>query len=309
MTGPGTLVINNPGNSYTGGTTISGGTVTGAGVVPGPVSVTSAATLAPGSASIPGTLSSGALTLSGATNIIKLSSDPSQTGNGVNDLIQVLGNVSLQGVSTIKIVPLGPLNTTTAYTVLTYAGTQLTSADAAHLQVVSDSPRYTFTMVDSTTPGAIMVSVSGTAANLLWKGGVAGDLTSWDHTTPNWFNLGTSAADTFFNGDITIFDDSATTNRVTVIGTEQPISMTMSNNSRAYTVEGGALAATLLDMEGTAPLMLASTSAPAIVSITHNSGALVLNVQGPASYGLSANISDNGAAREPCFRLPQIRWF
>ena len=72
--------------------------------------------------------------------------------------------------------------------------------------------------------------------------------------------------------------------------------MIMSNNSTAYTVNGGALAATLLDMEGTAPLTLASTNAPAITSITNNSGTLVLNVQGLSSYALAANISDNGNA-------------
>src|SRR5439155_15335847 len=108
-------------------------------------------------------------TMNSATNIMELDRDPTQIGGGFNDLISVAGNLTLNGVTTLKIAPIGPLSTATPYTVITYAGTL--SGGLANLQVVSDNPRYTFTVVDpATTPGSIQVSIGGLAPILLWAG-------------------------------------------------------------------------------------------------------------------------------------------
>ena len=297
MSGPGTLVINGI-NSYSGPTTLNGGTVSGTGSLQGSVTANAGATIAPGTTVTPATFTLGSsLTLNGATNLIKLSSDPTQAGNGVNDLISVNGNVILQNISRIKIVPLGPLSTSSPYTVLQYSGAQLTSADAAHLQVISDSPRYSFTVVDpATTQGTIQVSVTGNAANLRWNGGVTANPTAWDHTTTNWVNTGTSALDSFFSGDAVLFNDISATNLVTIVGTETPTTTTMSNNAVAYTFAGGTLGG-VLDMEGAVPLTLAMTNAPSLLAITNNSGALIFNLTNLASYPITAIVTDSGGAQ------------
>ena len=297
MSGPGTLAINGI-SSYSGATTITGGTVSGTGSVPGAVSVSAAATIAPGVASAPGTLTLGSsLTLNGNTNIIRLSGNPSTVGGGVNDLLVVGGGVSLQGVSTIKIVPLAPLSAAAPYTILQYSGTTLTSADAAHLQVISDSPRYSFTVIDpSTTPGTIQISIAGNAANLLWRGGVAANPTAWDNATTNWFNTATSALDLFYSSDATTFDDSGATNLVTVVGSELSASILMSNSALDYTFTGGTLSGPL-DLEGAGSLTLQMTNAPSFTTITANAGKLIFNIQGLSSYPLIAPISDNGGGQ------------
>lgn len=299
MAGPGTLAINGA-NNYSGATTITGGTVIGTGSIQGAVSVSPAATIAPGSTIAPGTLTLGSsLTLNADTNIFRLSGNPNTVGSGVNDLLVVNGNVSLQGVSTIMIVPVAPLSVAAPYTILQYSGTPLTTGDAAHLHVISASPRYSFTVVDpATTPGTIQISVSGNAANLRWNGGVAASPTAWDNVTTNWLNTGTSALDLFYSGDATTFNDSAATNLVTIVGTQQPASILMANSSLPYTFTGGTLSLSgTLDLEGTGSLTLQMSNAPNINAITANAGKMIFNFQGGGSFPIAAAISDNGGGQ------------
>jgi fibronectin-binding autotransporter adhesin len=298
LPGPGTVVISGP-NGYSGTTAITGGTVMGTGTIQGTVSVSSAATIEPGAALVPGTLNIGfnSLALNACTNIIKLSGNPAVVGGGVNDLIADAGNLNLSGVTTVQIIPLAPLMSGTPYTIITYSGTPLTSAAAANFHVVSSSPRYSFSVVDpSTTPGSIQILVTGNAANLNWKGGVAGNTTNWDNTTTNWFNTGSSSLDTFFNGDAVTFNDSAVTNLVNVVGSQQPISIEFANNSKAYTITGGTLSGTV-GMDGTGSVTLQTTNAPLFTSLTNNTETLILNVQNLVTYNLAATLSDTGAGQ------------
>ncbi len=295
VAGPGTVDIEG-GSAYTGDTTLSGGTVSGSGSVQGNVTATSAATIAPGSVTVPATLSLGnSLILNGNTNVIKLSSNPFSVGNGVNDLISTLGNLTLENVSTIEVVPLGPLSPDYPYTVLQYGGTNLLSGDAAHLRVISGSPRYSFSVVDpSTTYPYIQFNVVGNAANLVWRGGVVSNPTAWDHATANWFNTGTSASNLFYNGDAVVFDDTALTNLVTVADSDQASAITMSNNAVSFTFAGNSLLTGPLDMEGTNSLTLALEITPDLTGITNDSGTLVFNLANSQDNTVSAPISDNG---------------
>ena len=234
------------------------------------------------------------LALNANTNIIKLSGNAAVVGSGVNDLLVTAGNLTLNGVSTIQIVPLGPLSTTQPYTIIQYGGTPLTSAAAANFHVVSSSPRYTFTVVDpSTTYPYIEITVIGNAANLVWNGGVAGNATNWDNTTTNWYNTGSASLDTFFNGDVVTFNDSAVTNLVNVVGTQQPIGVEFANNSKAYTITGGTLSGAV-DMEGSSSVTFQMTNSPIFSFLTNNATTLVLNLQNLGSYNFSPILSDNG---------------
>jgi autotransporter-associated beta strand protein len=296
FTGPGTVIVNGA-NAYTGDTTLSGGTLAGTGSFQGRVLANSGSVIAPGSSTAPGTLTFGSLTLNGATNIIKLSADSFPPGSGVNDLLVVNGDLVLQTLSRIKVVPLAPLSSAAPYTIVQYYGTPLTSAAVSKLQIISDSGRYSFSIVDpATTPGTIQISVTGTSANLAWHGGNALNPTAWDHTTTNWINSSTSGLDVFFNSDSVAFDDTAATNLVNIVGTETASAVAMSNNAVNFTFTGGSLFAGPLDMEGTGSLTLAMTNAPAFSSIMLNSGTLVYNLQGTDATN-AAPISNNGTGQ------------
>ena len=208
----------------------SGQSLSGNGSVLGDVTVGAGRTLFAGLSA--GTLTfSNNLTLTSATNLVELGSDPAQVGSGENDLIAVNGDLTLSGVNVLKIVPLGPLSDAQPYTVLTYAGTL--AGGLANLQVVSDNPRYTFTIVDpATTPGSIQVSVTGVPTTLTWSGGQPANPTIWNGTVSNWLNG--IVGDTFFSGDSVKFDDAALTNVVAISGTQQPGSMIVSNETKVY---------------------------------------------------------------------------
>ena len=125
-------------------------------------------------------------------------------------------NLALSGVTTLKIAPIGPLSAASPYTVMTYTGTLV--GGLANLQVVSDNPRYAFSVVNpATTPGVIQVSVSGIPLTLAWNGGQPANPNVWNLTVSNWLNG--LVGDTFFSGDSVKFDDAALTNVVAISGT------------------------------------------------------------------------------------------
>jgi hypothetical protein len=138
--------------------------------------------------------------------------------------------------------------------------------------------------------------VTGNAGNLVWKGGAAGGQTNWDHTTINWSNTVTLANDVFYNGDTVTFDDTARTNAVTVVGSETPASMTMSNNPVAFTFTGAGPLGGSLDVEGAGGLnTIATTNVPIFSIITLNQGVLRFNLANGGANTLASVIQDNGA--------------
>jgi fibronectin-binding autotransporter adhesin len=302
--------------SAVGGLTLaSGQTLSGSGLVIGDVVAGAGTAVIPGSSA--GTLSlSNNLTLSSSSNVFELSSDPTQIGLGINDLIAVNGDLTVAGVNTIKVVPLASLNNASPYTLFTYAGTL--SGGAANLNVGSDS-RYAFTVVDPvTTPGVIQVNVSGsgTSASLLWKGGAISNPNTWDTKgTANWLN-GLSP-DVFFLGDNVVFDDTATVANVSVSGTVQPASMLMSNSVVGYSFGGsGSIVAGSFSNEAPASAVFQNTGPNSFASSfvidagtvtfanpagnTFSSGATInvgtLNLNNAGGNGFGAPVTINGGS-------------
>lgn len=135
-TGAGTLTLSGA-NTYTGITTISNGRVVVLGSVAGSMNVASGATLAgngtitgsaavadnavltPGPASGPGTLNTGALTLFANTSLVYDLATPGVVGSNVNDLVNVTGNLTLDGV--LQVQPLAGFGPGT-YRVFNYSG-------------------------------------------------------------------------------------------------------------------------------------------------------------------------------------------
>ncbi len=287
MSGPGTLVMN-AANTYNGATTLSGGTLAGFGSISSSaVTINSGATLAPGDNVTPATFNVGNLTMNGGTALLKLSAS---TSSG-NDMIMANGSLTLQGVSTIKVVPTGSLSATAPYTAIQYTGSLLGSGS---LNVISDSQVYSFRADTTSVPGSVLIYVSGNAANLTWKGNDATHPTYWDHTTVNWYNSASNSSSVFYNGDKATFDDSASTGNVVLVADEQPTVMTMLNNTTAYTFSGSSTLTCPLDLEGTGVTTLAMPTLPTMTGITNNSGTLIFNLANGGVNTINAPISDNG---------------
>lgn len=262
----------------------SGQTLAGSGVVLGDVTAGAGATVVPGTSI--GTLTfSNALSLTNGTLPFELAGDTTP-GAGINDLVSVAGNLSLGGVNEVKVIPVAPLNNAAPYTLLRYGGTL--SGTAANLDVTSDS-RYHFTVVDPAfTPGEVQVNVtgSGIAADLLWRGGAAGNPNAWDtKLTANWLNGITP--DVFFLGDSVRFDDTATTGQVTLVGTLQPAAITVNNAARAYAFGGaGRLLAGSLQKLGSGSLTLGNDVGNTFSTlVTVDAGTLALANAGANTFG------------------------
>ena len=271
----------------------SGQMLSGNGSLFGNVSNNTGSVLSPGVGS-PGTLTlaSGNLTLANATIPIQLGSDPTQIGNNINSLVSVAGNLTLNGVSTIQISPVGSLSSSQPYTVLAYGG-GLTGT-AANLNVAGSNGRYTLTLIDpATTPGAIEVSVAGIAANLIWQGGNAAGPNIWNQTIKNFFNTGTSASDQFFNGDSVTFDDTGLTNTVNITQTNIPGELTFSNNVHNYTFVGAGTIQGAVNQQGSGTVTFAISNTLAFSGVTNDLGTLTFDL--PVNATLNAPISDNGA--------------
>ncbi len=132
--------------------------------------------------------------------------------------------------------------------------------------------------------------------SIFWRGGNNANPTAWDHATTNWFNSTTSAFDVFHDGDATVFDDTAATNFVTVIGTNAFSAMTISNNLKPFTFSGSGVLSGPLDLEGASSVTLALSTPPLFSGITNNSGSLIFALGGTTNI-LAAPISDNGAGQ------------
>jgi autotransporter-associated beta strand protein len=241
----------------------------------------------------PGILNVNQLSLSGATVQVVLGSDPTDTTGAVNSLIIDNGSLALSGVNTIEIGAWGELQSGTPYIVAQYNGTL--TGGLANLQVVSENPSYTFTVVDpATTPGNIEIMVNGTPQPKIWVGGAAGAPTAWDTSTTNWFNTVTSLPGVFYNGDPVTFDDTAVTNEVTVTGATAA-AVTFNNNSYNYVLDGGGTLGGTLELDGSANVTLAMTNLPTLSLLNLNAGTLVLD--SPAVGGkftIAAPISGSG---------------
>ncbi|HEV6965660.1 autotransporter-associated beta strand repeat-containing protein [Roseateles sp.] len=139
-------------NNYTGGTTVTAGTLlvngnqsgaTGAATVAAAAtlggtgtlggSVTVSGTLSPGAGGA-GSFGTGALTLnSGATFAAELGASGT-TGGGVNDLVQVTGDLKLDGA--LQVTALSGFNTSGTYTLITYTGTRTGTFSSDNLAAI-----------------------------------------------------------------------------------------------------------------------------------------------------------------------------
>ena len=262
-------------------------TLSGSGAVNGNVAAGSGSTVFPGGTGIAGTLTfTNTLAESGGVINEFVLSSPSST----NDLINVLGTLSLSGVNTITLshfgggtIPIG------VYPLIQYGSL---SGGTNNFSVTAVGVTGTLTNITTTTPPEIAVIISQTvrgATNLTWQGD--GVLNDWDITSSNWFNGAVSYA--FQAGDSVLFNDAGTPNtNVDVVVAAQPAAVTFSNTLH-YTLSGsgyigGAATGLIKTNSGTVTLLTTNTYAgPTII------GQGTLEVQ---NIGLSGSASGIGEA-------------
>jgi autotransporter-associated beta strand protein len=129
----------------------------------------------------------------------------------------------------------GVPDTSAPYTIMTYTGA-LTGDATNFASGLPTATRYTATFDTTTTPGSVLMSVTGTGENLVWSGATTN---TWN--TANTPLLWNADAAFFQNLDIVTFNDTADgTGAVTVnlVSTVQPGAMTVNNPTRAYTFSG-----------------------------------------------------------------------
>jgi autotransporter-associated beta strand protein len=183
----------------------SGTSVAGYGTNKGPVDVRGA--LLPGDVNLAGTLTVSGLTLEASAVV---TNDLSASVTGANDLIQVVGDLTVNG-NTLYINPIGgTLQSGRPYTLITYTGNL--NGSFAGVQMASASP-YTLVLSNATSlsPKQIQVIVTGGSPSVLvWKN--ASGNSEWDvQSSANWSNvISHVSADVFFSADSVTLDDSIT---------------------------------------------------------------------------------------------------
>lgn len=182
---------------------------------------------------VPTTFTAGDLTaLPGGTLGFSLNGTDNTIGNGVNDLLQA-GNLTVNN----NVISLGFLSVPqigAPYTVITYSG----SLTGSFNPVVAGT--HFGASIDTSSPGYVNVTMSGSGANLKWNSTSSAIWTSGG--TSNWLNLASSQQDVFYAGDNVLFDDSVPgvmTNVTIATGvTVSPASLTNNSSAENYTIGG-----------------------------------------------------------------------
>jgi autotransporter-associated beta strand protein len=332
--GPGALTLGSS-NSYAGATTVnnggalyvngthtgggdynigslgSGGTLGGVGAISGTntVNLFGGATIAPGAlaanANNIGTLTLPSLSTSGSGTFNFVLSNSPTSGN---DLIQVNGNLTLNGQSIVSIYKTSVLSNGN-YPLFKYTGSLTYSGSATALAyapsgLLSARQHATF---DYGTPGVVSMDIVGNAANLTWVGGTTGAGTNvWDQddSANTVWNNGTGS-DYFATSDKVTFNGTAIEPNTTVnlTGTLTPGSVTVTgSNNYTFTGSGMIGGSTQLVMAGPGSLTIASGSNSYAGGTSISGGTLnanVANALGSGTLAVSGGVLNANYAQSP----------
>ncbi|HXS68621.1 MAG TPA: autotransporter-associated beta strand repeat-containing protein, partial [Candidatus Polarisedimenticolia bacterium] len=213
-----------------------------------------------------------------------------ELGAGSNDVINVIGNLTLSGANNLTLSAFGGGTIPTGvYPLITYTGTL--SGGTANFNVTIIGATGIVTNITTSTPpsiGVIVLPPARAPMSLTWKGD--GALNNWDGSSSNWVN-GVNPF-SFLAGDTVTFDDSGAPNtNVNLTITALPVAVTF-NGSQPYTLAGpgGIDGATGLTKNGNGSLTLLTTNGytgPTVV------GGGTLEVQ---DIGIASTPSAIGAA-------------
>ena len=231
-----TLVLK---GTLTNASTLNVANLSGTGVSAGQTGLaTVTGTLNPGTATTAGTLTLGSLLVDYTTVVRFNLTNTATPGSGLNDLLDIKGDLSFNPGATLAFAQTAStLDTTTPYRLANFTGEIIGLETLSYPTTLG---RYTISVVvdASTTPKRLNLVVSGKPAGLLWTGAVDGS--SWDvNGYQNWVNLATSAPDTFFDNDNVRFDDSSIYPNVNLTVDVTPGLMVVSNTANPYVFSSG----------------------------------------------------------------------
>jgi fibronectin-binding autotransporter adhesin len=250
----------------------AGLTLSGHGTVTGIVAAAAGATIAPGDFGTAGTLScANSLSLSNGS-VLRFDLDETNgVGGGTNDLIEVAGDLSLDGVVTadLRFLDAAPAAFPATYTVLRYGGTR--TGGEANLTNAPSRFIWTFS-IDETNKAVLATMTGGGPESVVWRGDGVSNV--WDvSTTTNWLNG--IDPDVFFQNDSVTFDDSGSnTPAVSLAADLQPASVLVSA-SNDYTFAGPGFLSGLGGIVKTGPGKLTLSNANAYAGATTIHGGTV----------------------------------
>lgn len=265
-----------------------GTTLSGNGTNTGPVQVSGQ--LAPGTSA--GTLAAGGLTLDpGATLTLDVNAN-NTVGGGVNDLIQVNGNLTLND-NAITLNLLAAPRAGVPYRIAAYSGAL---SGIFNPTVTIPGGSHSTPALDYSTANQVNLTFSS-FASLKWNSTVSGE---WDAgISPNWSNLVSGVTpDFFYAGDTVLFDDEPFVITTINLGTGVavlPAAITVDSTNNPYSITGAGkiTGATGLLKKGDSTLILGTSNdftGPVVVK----GGGLQLASVAAANFAL-------GAASVPTF--------
>jgi fibronectin-binding autotransporter adhesin len=290
------------GDAYTIGTG-SGGTLGGVGTVSG----TNAVTFYNNSAIVPGpstalgafgTLTLPNLTALGALNANFDLSGTTTAGGGVNDLVRVTGNLSLQGVTTLAVNPTaGTLAAGVPYTLFTYGSLDPASTSSLTLAPGLLGPRQTAVFnYGSLSNSAIELTVNGFNANLVWVGTGS---TTWDQNdTSNlpWTGAPTPAGNFFATKDNVTFNNKAVATTVNIAATVNPGSVTVTGTKNfVFTGAGDITNGTSLKVLGPGSLTIGNNNDYTLGTFIQGGGSVILAVDNGLPMAGTVTLGSTGS--------------
>lgn len=267
--------------------------LTGLGRVRGTVNdENTGATLVPGSLGVPGTLALESLNLNGNLAINFDLGATTTVGGTVNDLL-IVTNLTLSFFNTnaVNLTLVGGQPALgVPYTFIQY---QTTSVPDGIVHTLAAAPsRYTYTFSNNTAAKVITLTVSGAAANLVWKGDSTTN--NWDLiTTPNWLKNGVTP-DVFYQSDNALFDATGSLNPpVNLVGSLQPGVVTVSG-AQNYTFAGsGKLSGGARLVKNGSGTLTVTTENDYTGGTVVNDGTLVIGVGGTTGNLAGGNGTNN----------------
>ena len=223
-------------------------------------------------------------------NIVNL-----KIGNGANDSIAVAGDLNLSGTTTLNVAPPAGFSLIPNSTNVLFSWGGTLNGDLNNLQL--SYPVQSATAVISLVTNLVakqisLVVVSNKGSQIVWKGNSGNNV--WDRTTANWLN---GVATVIFTNldDVTFNDSGVASVPVNVADTVTPASIVVSNNSSAYTFNGGG------QISGVAGLIKNGTNTLTVLednsfsgTVTVNAGSIVVG-DGPSAGSLgSGSLLNNG---------------
>ncbi len=241
----GTLIVDGAlGNTAT---SVFAGTLGGTGSIAGPVHVSSGAHLAPGQSA--GTLTTGALTLDSGSFLDYDLGTSGVVGGGVNDLLEVHGNLVLDG--SLNITDIGGFGAG-VYRLIDYTGTltdntldlgTLPGGSNASKLVLQTAVAGQVNLIN--TNGLLLGFWDGASPGGLNNGAIEGGSGTWDASNSDWTDMNGSVDGTWTDGQFAVFGGAAGT--VDVVGQRSIAGLQFMSNYTLNATPGNGLVITGAD--------------------------------------------------------------